>query len=421
MLDSTEMDDHSSEASETTPDGLPLTGERRIIEEVFADSNESPSTEPVKITTHEDKVVDSVVSTSQNGSMALTAEIIQEPPLDAASIHSLPVVRVTEPQSPTRQSLIVGSDGDSLTNVRPESPQSVSTSRPSTPGRPLTPNERRQRHRSGVEVRVCSVNLLYPDVDPRIIRHSFSKFRPPNRFSGFISNLIARRDQSPSTAPPSPSIARVSNTAELNSARAADPPARSDSPLSSFMAPPPSLPAPTLQELGLSLSVVTSDLSPSHFSTSPSSGAFLAPHYLLLCHAQGLDVLPLQSPPAPQPYALVRRVSFKSVVVMEERGVLVAIAGRRDGVRVYALDEIKKAVEWRIEVEIRRDRDRMRREASKKIFSSPLGMDVQEGSDKKANGRPSTPASSRSKLSRRLSQVSIRKLPTPTPVQGVSP
>lgn len=92
----------------------------------------------------------------------------------------------------------------------------------------------------------------------------------------------------------------------------------------------------------------------------------MAPHYLLLCHAQGLDVLPLVSPPAPQPYALVRRVSFKSVVVMEERGVLVAIAGRRDGVRVYALAEVKKAVEWRVDVEIRRERERQRREEAKK-------------------------------------------------------
>ena len=36
---------------------------------------------------------------------------------------------------------------------------------------------------------------------------------------------------------------------------------------------------------------------------------------------------------------------------MEERGVLVAIAGRRVGVRVYALGEVRRAVEWRIDVE----------------------------------------------------------------------
>jgi hypothetical protein len=135
---------------------------------------------------------------------------------------------------------------------------------------------------------------------------------------------------------------------------------------------PPPLPSPSLAELGLSLAVLTEHLSPSHFSTPPTSGAFLAPHYLLLCHAQGLDVLSLVSPPAPAPYALIRRVSFKSVVVMEHRGVLVAISGRRDGVRVYALDEIKKAVEWRLDVEIRREREKIRREEAKRAPARPL-------------------------------------------------
>ena len=51
---------------------------------------------------------------------------------------------------------------------------------------------------------------------------------------------------------------------------------------------------------------------------------------------------------------------------MEQRGVLVAIAGRRDGVRVYALEEVKRVIEWRMEVEIRRERDRQRRENAKK-------------------------------------------------------
>jgi hypothetical protein len=54
---------------------------------------------------------------------------------------------------------------------------------------------------------------------------------------------------------------------------------------------------------------------------------------------------------------------------MEHRGVLVAISGRRDGVRVYALDEIKKAVEWRLDVEIRRERERQRRAVPVDIFS----------------------------------------------------
>ncbi|KAG6896891.1 hypothetical protein C0992_005455 [Termitomyces sp. T32_za158] len=155
--------------------------------------------------------------------------------------------------------------------------------------------------------------------------------RATNRLSGFFSSFVRRP-------------ARAATVVQ----------AQAESPAVRPATPPPALPAPTLGELGLSLSV----LSPPHFSAPPTSGAFLGPHFLLLCHAQGLDVLPLRAPPAPQPYSLVRRVPFKSVVVMEQRGVLVAIAGRRDGVRVYALDDVKKAIAWRIDFEARRQRQR---------------------------------------------------------------
>jgi hypothetical protein len=185
--------------------------------------------------------------------------------------------------------------------------------------------------------------------------------------------------------------------------------------------PPPSLSPPTLQELGLSLSAITTSLSPSHFSTPPSSGAFLSPHYLLICHAQGLDVLPLVSPPALQPYALVRRVNFKSIVVMEQRGVLIAIAGRRDGVRVYALQEIKKAIEWRIDTEIKRERERIRRETVKK---APVRMnDSHDFSDKFRKVSLSTPAPGesdhiRSNLLRKKSHnlLPVPVLPPPVPL-----
>lgn len=178
--------------------------------------------------------------------------------------------------------------------------------------------------------------------------------------------------------------------------------------------PPPCLPAPTLQELGLSLSAITASLSPSHFSTPPSSGAFLAPHYLLLCHAQGLDVLPLVSPPALQPYALVRRVNFKSVVVMEQRGVLVAIAGRRDGVRVYALQEVKKAIEWRIDAEIKREREKLRRETVKK--GTVRLNDSQDFSDKfrKASLSSPPPGESDHVRANLLRKNSHHALPVPT-------
>ncbi|TFY83396.1 hypothetical protein EWM64_g609 [Hericium alpestre] len=103
----------------------------------------------------------------------------------------------------------------------------------------------------------------------------------------------------------------------------------------------------------------------------------------------------------PAPYALIRRVSFKSVVVMEHRGVLVAIAGRRDGVRVYALEEVKKAVEWRLDVEVRRQRDRQRREEAKRSHT--------QGSMEKPSVEklpPSASSSASTKTGRRSSLAS---------------
>ena len=247
--------------------------------------------------------------------------------------------------------------------------------------------------------------------------------RNSNRLSGFWSNLMHRRD----TITPSSSLARQSspdpNPGQVN------PVSRSPSPTQTRpVTPPPSLPPPTLRELGLSLSVVTSDLSPSHFTTPPTSGTFMAPHYLLLCHAQGLDVLPLVSPPAAHPYALVRRVSFKSVVVMEHRGVLVAIAGRRDGVRVYALEDVKKAVEWRMEVESRREYEKGKREQSKRVGSGNSYLDQRDTAE--AKGKLLTARTNQvpknEKVSRRPSFTSssasaVHKTPRPPTLQPVTP
>ncbi|KIJ45586.1 hypothetical protein M422DRAFT_250899, partial [Sphaerobolus stellatus SS14] len=190
-----------------------------------------------------------------------------------------------------------------------------------------------------------------------------------NRLSGFLSHLIRNRDRErdsesspmperPPSPPVTPQVAAIP-ASSTPTPRPATP-------------PPPALPSPTLNELGLSLSVLTANLSPSHFSTPPTNGTFLAPHYLLLCHPQGLDVLSLLRPPAPEPYAIIRRVPFKSVVVMEERGILVAIAGRRDGVRFYSLEDIRKAIEWRMDEETRRELDRQRKEDAKHGPSGPV-------------------------------------------------
>ena len=129
-------------------------------------------------------------------------------------------------------------------------------------------------------------------------------------------------------------------------------------------------------------------------------------------------MLPLVSPPAPQPYALVRRVAFKSVVVMEHRAVLVAIAGRRDGVRVYALEEVKKAVEWRIEVEVRRERERSRREVSKKAGPGNSSIDQRDSSEKRGKLSLSTPPIAELQQS---SKFTSRSSPTSTPTAPKKP
>ncbi|GBE78326.1 hypothetical protein SCP_0112110 [Sparassis crispa] len=274
---------------------------------------------------------------------------------DASSVHSMPVVQVTEPTSPT-----------------PMSARNSTSRFGSTPGSNLAPP-------SPATAQVRRNNRL-----------SMLDARASNRLSGFFSSLIHRRD--PALAPSSEASTPTTPKAASSSRASSPVPSRPTT-------PPPQLPAPSLIDLGLTLSSLTAHLSPSSSSHPPSSGAFLGPHYLLLCHVQGLDVLPLIGPPSPQPYALIRRVPFKSVVVMEHRGVLVAIAGRRDGVRVYALEEIKRAVEWRMEAEVRREQERARRELAKRSQVTYSGLGHHDGekrgsTEKDMRGKtPVTPVS----------------------------
>ncbi|KAK7064385.1 GYF domain-containing protein [Favolaschia claudopus] len=364
------------------------------IQQVDADQPASAGLD--KVVSQEDESRPSPHDSSRGPSLSTTTEQLS----DVASVHSMPAVLVTEPDSRlARRASTLHPD-----NPSPQPPPSPSRASPDPSLSADERTERRNRRRSTIEVGA----------------------RSNNRLSGFFTNLIHRRDGNANNAPRSP--IREETTPRSPRAPQAPQQSRSPSPTPARpVTPPPSLPPPTLNELGLSLSVLTADLSPSHFSTPPTSGAFLSPNYLLLCHAQGLDVLPLTSPPVSQPYALVRRVSFKSVVVMEQRGVLVAIAGRRDGVRVYALEEIKKAVEWRMDVEIRRERDRQRREAVKKV-GIPLDHDLRDSSDKSRKASLSTPPPGEpitgGKLPRKASHPTMPNLPpppSPTPLGPLIP
>jgi len=123
------------------------------------------------------------------------------------------------------------------------------------------------------------------------------------------------------------------------------------------------------------------------------------------------------------PYALVRRVPFKSVVVMEQRGVLVAIAGRRDGVRVYALDEVRRAIDWRIDTEIRREKDKTRRDEAKKVAVTELGLgftEVKTYPEKSPFITPTAPTRSKSQRRGSISGGVFMKKPRP-PVPPVPP
>ena len=103
---------------------------------------------------------------------------------------------------------------------------------------------------------------------------------------------------------------------------------------------------------------------------------------------------------------------------MEHRGVLVAISGRRDGVRVYALDEIKKAVEWRLDVEIRREREKQRRAAPLDVFSLEKTAVSRPHLDKNRSIRrsPSAGAAFFSKAPQPKKVAKTESLPPPQPI-----
>ncbi|TBU64939.1 hypothetical protein BD310DRAFT_838557 [Dichomitus squalens] len=322
------LDEQWSDAHET----FDTDTERDAIEEVEENTEDLTVVQAPKLSADSDKTHTHEIQTPSPTNIETTNAQERASDVDATSVHSMPIVQVTEPTSPTL----------------PATPRSV------------------RSHRSSATA-VSNTSLAPPAHSANVSRERPRRnratldTRASNRFSGFLSNLIHRRDHPPNPPPEQPLPPTLS---AKDSSRASSPaPPRPTT-------PPPQLPPPSLDDLGLSLSSLTAHISPAHLSNPPISGAFLAPHYLLLCHSQGLDVLPLVSPPAPQPYALVRRAAFKSVVVMEHRGVLVAIAGRRDGVRVYALEEIRRMVDWRMEVEVRREREKARREETKRPMTT---------------------------------------------------
>ncbi|KAL8283662.1 hypothetical protein RQP46_005457 [Phenoliferia psychrophenolica] len=120
----------------------------------------------------------------------------------------------------------------------------------------------------------------------------------------------------------------------------------------------PPVPPPTLDSIGLSLVPLTQPLSTSR-NSQPLCGALLDDKYILIGTTGGLDFLPIPLPgslPMRQhgkkrretrkPIPLIKRTRFKELAVLSERSnILLAIAGRNDHIRVYALDGIRAMIE----------------------------------------------------------------------------
>ncbi|KAK4055227.1 hypothetical protein OIV83_000507 [Microbotryomycetes sp. JL201] len=114
-------------------------------------------------------------------------------------------------------------------------------------------------------------------------------------------------------------------------------------------------PEPTLLSLGLSVGALTQSLSLSK-TGMPLCGAILDGKYLLIGTTQSLDFLPLPAPGAMsatndkqqrtrKPISLIKKTRFKELAVLSERSnILLAIAGRNDHVRVYALDSVRALI-----------------------------------------------------------------------------
>ncbi|KAM0793450.1 hypothetical protein ACM66B_000894 [Microbotryomycetes sp. NB124-2] len=128
----------------------------------------------------------------------------------------------------------------------------------------------------------------------------------------------------------------------------------------------PSEPAPTLASLGLSVALLTQSLSLSKTGI-PLCGAILDGKYLLIGTTQSLDFLPLPAPGSlagskdkrkatRKPISLIKKTRFKDLAVLSERSnILLAIAGRNDHVRVYALDSVRALIRRKLAEVSQRD------------------------------------------------------------------
>lgn len=153
MVHSDDTEDHWSDAPETLDDDRPDLDDAVHQEADMIQQHDGDITiRAVAVSVDAvDKIDQSAVSHSSRGA-SMSTPPPTEPVSDAASIHSLPAVYVTEPDtSPRRPSPILTNRAPPSSPVPPPSPSHSNIS--ST----ASAQQRRHRHRSAVEVGFISV------------------------------------------------------------------------------------------------------------------------------------------------------------------------------------------------------------------------------------------------------------------------
>ncbi|GAA5969335.1 hypothetical protein JCM11641_007555 [Rhodosporidiobolus odoratus] len=197
-------------------------------------------------------------------------------------------------------------------------------------------------------------------------------------------------------------------------------------PMPSTSAPPPP-PPPTLEGIGLSLVPLTPGINLNR-NGIPLCGALLDNKYLLIGTTTGLDFLPLALPGSlpmkhhgprkrketRKPISLIKRTRFKDLAVLSERSnILLAIAGRNDHIRVYALDGVRSMIEKKMAEVDMRDGYPLIQDAS--IFDARPLLARGKG---KAKATPSPQRPPPSTDSSTTSSLSSRPLSTFPPAAG---
>ncbi|GAA5898688.1 hypothetical protein JCM6882_000898 [Rhodosporidiobolus microsporus] len=306
-------------------------------------------------------------------------------------------------------------------------PHSRSTSMPTIPGSASPPNPRDSSdlYRPASQAHPDSTTMT--DVPQRRTPRAFAAAT----FAGLTrsASLGGGRAGSPrlGSSPTGP----TASTSATSSSRAPPRSSHGNSPVPTigFATPPlpsssspsgPPPPPPTLQSIGLKNLPLTPAMSVSR-NGQPLCGALLDNKYLLIGTTVGLDFLPLPLPgslPMKQhgsrkrkevrkPIPLIKRTRFKELAILAERSnILLAIAGRNDHIRVYALDGIRAMIEKKMQELDLRDGYPVIQDAS--IFEQG------RTSSSKGKGRAAPPSSSQGSSSASQPSRPISTFPAPT-------